>query len=263
MNENYLMGKISTEVNNVKAPKGIRDFKGLHSGANKKMEDAYWFIPNIGMIKTFNKYMEENTPQNKDLKTIYKLTENNTICHETRCESCSKYCYCEKSRFYLNNMSSRLNRLLEYLSDKDKLKRKIESQLLLCDVVRLHTEGDFFDVEYCKWWLTIAKENKEVKFYTYTKQFEIVIQAMKELKMKCLPRNFYLQLSYDNNCNYELPMELLSLKRVNVYYTVTKEDIENGNYKKFYDKIQVCKGKCSRCRQCYTKSNYVTLCVIH
>jgi len=265
MDKAYLIKKIKEEVKTIKAPKSIRDFKGLHFTGNRKVEDSYWFIPNINSVEVFNDYMKEENPSNKDLNLLYNTTKDNTICNKDRCNECSKYCYCEKAKFYKNNLSSRFNRLLEYLSNKDLLKRKIESQLLLCDVVRIHTEGDFFNVEYCKWWLTLAKENKTVKFYTYTKQFEIVIQAMKELKIKTLPRNFYLQLSYDNKATYELPQELLNLKRVNVYYVVDEEDIKNGNYIKFYgeDNMQICKGVCKKCRQCYKTSNKVTLCKKH
>ena len=128
------------------------------------------------------------------------------------------------------------------------------------EVIRIHSEGEFFSTEYLKEWLQIARQNKTTKFYAYTKNFDIFNNVK-------LPRNFYLLLSYDINCNYEIPVELLNIGKVNVYLTYkTENDINDFivKYPMFKDKIRHCKGKCSKCKQCYkTKGGYVNACKIH
>ena len=49
--------------------------------------------------------------------------------------------------------------------------------------LRIHDSGDFYSIEYLNKWLQIAKDNKEVIFYAYTKS----IKFFKGLK---LPKNF-------------------------------------------------------------------------
>jgi hypothetical protein len=39
---------------------------------------------------------------------------------------------------------------------------------------RLHYSGDFFSTEYAKAWATVIKENPEVRFWVYTRSFDLV-----------------------------------------------------------------------------------------
>ena len=274
-NEVFLNEKIGKEVKKIIAPKKLKDVKGLHAGDNKKMEEFYWFIPNVNMIRLFNDYVNKHVNkhfeglnlQNKELiKGIHNFTLKNTICNEARCVNCSQYCYCEDSRFYLNNISSRFNRLVEYLCKPDLLKKKIIFQLTDASVCRLHTEGDFFNVEYFRWWIDIVRACPHVKFYTYTKQFEIVQEGLKG--KRGLPKNFYLQVSLDKNYNtQDLPRDLLAMRRCNVYYVNDKTTECLKRLERLKEilgfETQKCKGKCSRCRNCYKSSQKLTIVDIH
>ena len=269
MNKKYLNEKIAKEVSKIKVPLKARDFKGISASGNKKVEDDYFFIPNINMVELFNHFMMnhniDNLPNKEALNKLFNFTLNNTICNKERCKNCREYCYNEKARFNMNNISSRFNRLLEYLENKESLKNKILYQLQDTNVLRLHTEGDFFDLDYINFWMDIIKKSK-VKTYTYTKQYSLIREYIKS--KKGLPAKFYLQVSFDNNNNInDLPIDILNNKRVNLYYTYEGDLLDD---KKLQDitsllgwEVLTCKGKCSKCRQCYTKSNKIIACKKH
>lgn len=259
----YRIEKISKELNFIDFKKGK---KFLNVGSNKKMEEAYFFIPNINAINAFNLVLEKidiNLLSNKEyIEILGNFTQNNTICHKERCSLCSQYCYCEKSRFYQNNYSSRFNNLLHYLMSPEKMKLSINNQIAQEDVeiVRLHTEGDFFSPDYLKFWLDIVQTNTPTKFYSYTKQFEFFENIDR------LPENFYLQISIDTKSEYKLPLELMKKGNVNIYLTYA-DDAEimpflTSNGLNPADVVQ-CAGKCKKCRNCYTNSGKIHLCKVH
>ena len=233
----------------------------LKNGMNKKMESYYFFIPNINSINAFNDFMLTSDIKTDDVALLADFTKDNTICNKERCSICSQYCYCEKSKFYKNNMSSRFNVLLSYLKDSNKFFTRINTQIIHDDVdlIRIHTEGDFFNREYVIQWFDVMNKNPEVKFYSYTKQFEL-FEGLE------LPQNFTLQLSFDVNATYEIPANLLCLPNVNIY--LTYDNMENVD--KFVSSHKLenmdkkdCLGKCKKCRNCYTNSNKIHLCKIH
>jgi hypothetical protein len=52
------------------------------------------------------------------------------------------------------------------------------------DFIRVHDSGDYYSKAYLNKWLTIAEQNPNVKFYSYTNS----IKFIKELKT--IPNNF-------------------------------------------------------------------------
>ena len=55
--------------------------------------------------------------------------------------------------------------------------------------VRIHESGDFFNILYLKAWLNVAKLNKDLKFYCYSKSLNLFLEVL-------LPNNFYMVASY-------------------------------------------------------------------
>tara|TARA_R100001463_G_scaffold101346_1_gene155799 strand:+ start:919 stop:1641 length:723 start_codon:yes stop_codon:yes gene_type:complete len=55
--------------------------------------------------------------------------------------------------------------------------------------VRIHESGDFFNIIYLKAWLNVAKLNKDLKFYCYSKSLKFFMEVL-------LPNNFYMVASY-------------------------------------------------------------------
>jgi hypothetical protein len=73
---------------------------------------------------------------------------------------------------------------------------------------RVHAMGEFYDAEYLKLWYDIARECKGVKFYAYSKNYDVVT-ACKDLK----PDNFTMVYSIKkiDDIHYPSPRELDSM----------------------------------------------------
>jgi hypothetical protein len=260
----YFVNKMALELSKVKIKRG---FEVLKLNDNKKMEGYYTFIPNINLVQAFNAYISNNKQllDNSDIKLLNDFTLNNNVCNKERCTLCSNYCYCEHARFYNNNVSSRLNMLLYYLTDSKLFAKRVNSQIDLegIELLRLHTEGDFFSIDYLKFWFEIVQANRQTVFYTYTKQFEL-FDCVEQL-----PNNFYLELSFDTSSQYSIPFDLLTKGNVNIYLTYhdkDKKDVADFIQRHNLQHMQVydCNGsKCKKCRNCYKNSGCIHLCLIH
>ena len=82
-----------------------------------------------------------------------------------------------------------LNGLTDLINQSIKANRKNINK------VRIHESGDFFNIIYLKAWLNVAKLNKDLKFYCYSKSLEYFLKVL-------LPNNFYLTASYGGRYDY-------------------------------------------------------------
>jgi hypothetical protein len=114
----------------------------------------------------------------------YKSETGKVICPFA--DSCIKFCYAQKGNYkrfpsVRNGMEKKYqltkqDNFIE-LMNKEIIKKKP-------DFIRVHDSGDYYSKAYLNKWLTIAKENPKVKFYSYTNS----IKFIKELKT--IPTNF-------------------------------------------------------------------------
>lgn len=109
--------------------------------------------------------------------------------------SCRKYCYAKKAEVaYPTVLPCRTNNFFASLEESfvsvvvaTLKKRKVQ-------ITRLHESGDFYSVDYVLKWFAICKALPEHKFYVYTKQRDIVVDACKR---QSKPSNLTLILSID------------------------------------------------------------------
>ena len=77
--------------------------------------------------------------------------------------------------------------------DVDGLSNLINDSLLVnkknIDKFRIHESGDFYHPLYLESWLNVAKLNKDIKFYCYSKSLNLFLEVL-------LPNNFYMVASY-------------------------------------------------------------------
>ena len=71
----------------------------------------------------------------------------------------------------------------------DLINRSIQSNRKNITKVRIHESGDFFNIIYLKAWLNVARLNKDLKFYCYSKSLNFFLEVL-------LPNNFYMVASY-------------------------------------------------------------------
>ena len=83
--------------------------------------------------------------------------------------------------------------------DVDGLSNLINDSLLAnkknIDKFRIHESGDFYHPLYLKAWINVAKFNKDIKFYCYSKSLNFFLETL-------LPKNFYLTASYGGKYDY-------------------------------------------------------------
>ena len=118
-------------------------------------------------------------------ETIKKLFE--TVGIESITGSCPyhcKGCYCDFGRYnFKDNQYSLFLKLIVARFYSDFMVRAICAQIKAFNItqIRIHAAGDFFSAEYVDAWITIAENNPDVIFWTYTK-FEYALKRFESVK---------------------------------------------------------------------------------
>ena len=140
----------------------------LLTNNNKKLKKS--------SIKNDAKIYEFNLP-------AYKTVSGKTVCPFA--EECVKFCYAKKGSYTWKNTVkkyddnyhlSKKDSFIDIVNGEIKRKRKITH-------IRVHSSGDYYSPKYLNKWVTIAKNNPEQIYYSYTKS----IAMAKSLKNK--PKN--------------------------------------------------------------------------
>ena len=118
----------------------------------------------------------------------YKSETGKTVCPFAK--DCIKYCYAQKGNYRYPSVQKGLNKRYE-LSKTDNFVPMMNATITLerPTHVRIHDSGDFYSIKYLNKWLEIAKQNKDVIFYAYTKSIKFFINGLK------LPKNLKIIFS--------------------------------------------------------------------
>lgn len=103
------------------------------------------------------------------------------------------------------------NLLYKLRNSTKRMEDLITKSLPTQNIIRLHVSGDFFNENYFKAWLNVAKNNPTKKIYAYTKSVRYVVKYLNQI-----PENMILTCSYggvDDNLIKEY-----DLKHSIVYY---------------------------------------------
>ena len=124
----------------------------------------------------------------------YKTQNNKMVCPFAK--DCVKYCYAQKGNYRFPSVKKGLNKRYE-LSKKEEFVTIMNANILLerPTHVRIHDSGDFYSVDYLNKWVQIAKDNKDVIFYAYTKSIPF-FKLTKEMDTTfLLPKNLIIIFS--------------------------------------------------------------------
>lgn len=119
----------------------------------------------------------------------YKTKEGKITCPFAK--ECVKFCYAQKGNY------TRFPKIQELMEQKYKTSKTAEFIPLMNEEikkknathVRIHDSGDFYSIAYLNKWLQIAKDNKSVIFYAYTKSIKFFVNGLK------LPKNLKIIFS--------------------------------------------------------------------
>ena len=175
--------------------------------------------------------------------------------------NCIKYCYARKAeRYYPTVLPSRQRNLERTKKDSfasdviltiEAHLRRLSYQTAETIVIRIHESGDFYNREYTKAWLKIARHfvnNPKVVFMAYTKSIDF-FQGLK------IPNNMTIRFSLWNDTKPDQAKKAFDMG-LPIYTAIDKFTIEKG--------INRCGCvNCSACRKCWNKEIDWLYCEIH
>jgi len=85
-------------------------------------------------------------------------------------KDCVKYCYARKGAYIWSNVNKAFEDRYEATKQDDFVdKMTTDIKRRKVQYVRVHDSGDYYSKEYRDKWFAIAKQNPDVRFYSYTK----------------------------------------------------------------------------------------------
>lgn len=128
--------------------------------------------------------------QNSKTGPSFNLPAGNTCPGKT--ELCASLCYASAGRMGLPFQKARrdqnLDQVIQHLKDDptgsslaDALDRQIKK--LKIKTLRIHDSGDFFNPVYTRVWTEVVKRNPQVRFWAYTRSFDILTSALLDLAL--------------------------------------------------------------------------------
>lgn len=120
---------------------------------------------------------------------------------------CGAFCYAKSGTYNFSNVKkAHLEKLELVLKHPDLFRAMMNEELAkkkyIGKFVRIHDAGDFFAHWYAKLWMSIARNNPEVTFYTYTKE----VALFKSFK-KSIPNNFIVIYSFGGKQDHLIDVE--------------------------------------------------------
>ena len=179
---------------------------------------AGYSCPNAGVCKTF---ADRTTGEITDLPQL-----NGTNAAEFRCFAAMAETRptVRDSRWHnwdlLREAMYQSDDQLENLTALIELSLAVQPQLDLC---RIHESGDFWTENYMRAWANVARNNRDIKFYAYTKSLGMWVSLHQEL-----PDNLYLTASWGGTLDYLIPKHTKIFKRI--AYVVYSEEQAEGMY---------------------------------
>ena len=186
-------------------------------------------------------------------------------------ETCKKRCFARKNESFQSVRDSRNRNLVETYKNtfvEDMIKHfeyhlqrpKAQDKLI---IVRIHTSGDFYNMEYFKKWVDIAEhfsDNPKILFQAYTKSMPIIMDYMNwyqneydcrygtedyEFFMQTINIHFVWSIWHDTPEEYT---ELAYLMDMQTFTALPKEEIDDAVKEGAF----LCEGDCGNCKECYT-----------
>ena len=170
--------------------------------------------------------------------------------------NCS-YCYMTKMTKVYPNIKESWERNKELSMSTDFVRETVKViKRRKYKYFRVHAMGEFYDAEYLKLWYDIARECKGVKFYAYSKNYDVVA-ACKDLK----PDNFTMVQSVktvmSNTYDLDVEGDKTPLDGFDSKAIIADMEIGGVNVCKAQGKPKgYCMGECTRCAD---KGQFVVL----
>ena len=146
------------------------------------------------MLTNNNTKLKKSSKLNNAMIYAFDIPAYKTKTGKITCpfaDKCVKYCYAQKGAYTWspaqnkhneNYNTTKQDNFIDIIQDEINRKRKITH-------VRVHSSGDYYSPKYLNKWVTIARNNPDTIYYSYTKS----VQMVKDLKNK--PENLKIIFS--------------------------------------------------------------------
>ena len=131
-------------------------------------------------LLTQNAKMKKTSKENKTKIFNFSIPAYKTKKGKITCpfaKECVKYCYAQKGNYtrfpIVQELMERKYNLTKQENFVELMTNEIKNKK--ANYIRIHDSGDFYSVAYLKKWVQIAKDNKSVIFYAYTKSIKFFI----------------------------------------------------------------------------------------
>ena len=176
----------------------------------------------VSQILTQNAKLKKTSKENKKRVfnfgiTAYKTTKGQLVCPFAK--DCIKYCYAKKGAYNWGNVKPLYEQRYNLTKSKifiEAINESLEQKKV--DILRIHDSGDFYSPKYIDKWVTIAKANKDIIFYAYTKSIPL-------FKNIDLPNNFKIIFSEGSKVDHLIDVNKDRHARI---FDNEKELIANG-----------------------------------
>jgi len=106
----------------------------------------------------------------------YKSASGKLTC--PMANECVKFCYAKKGAYIWSNVQPAFEKRYQ-LSKTNEFIDAMNAEILKKnpDYVRVHDSGDYYSPKYLAKWIQIAKDNPNVRFYSYTNMVDMMIKT--------------------------------------------------------------------------------------
>jgi len=134
-------------------------------------------------LLTQNAKMKKTSKENKAKILNFSIPAYKTKSGKSTCPfagGCQKYCYAQKGNY------TRFPIVQQLMEKKYEISKQTNFNSLMNEEiakkkpshVRIHDSGDFYSPLYLQKWIDIAKDNKSVIFYAYTKSIKFFVEGL-------------------------------------------------------------------------------------
>lgn len=202
-----------------------------------------------------NIHLSEGNIKSKGTDDILFLTWSlpSRECCPYSTKMCRKRCFAKKNETFKTVRDSRHRNLEESKKDtfvKDMINHlnyqlqrpKSQNKLI---IVRIHTSGDFYSIEYLDKWIEISNFFKDkILFQAYTKSMPII----KERDLSKVNIHFVWSVWHDTPEEYT---KLANKMQLQTFTALPKNEIDKAVKEGSF----LCEGDCGNCKECYTGVN--------
>jgi len=204
------------------------------------------------LVAAVNVVIDRNYLTDNDTLKVKTFNVFPKICCPGKTAWCLVNCYACKGRYIRDSVREAMSyRTLETLMPHFAPAMVSEIKRLRNKVVRIHSSGDFYSLEYLRKWIAIAKACPECTFFTYTRTWHLP-EFLPHLQELASLQNVTVWCSVD-------PSDKVIPDWDKIAYIEGSKDAPSPNCLKQHEKGESCR----TCKRCYDGTNKAITFLVH